>query len=69
MTNDFLTTLETAYNIAQNKEIPYIERRETVKQYYNKANSIYRKIYKDLSYWERREAREPINDLKKHFRF
>jgi hypothetical protein len=40
-----------------------------VKQYYNKANSIYRKIYKDLSYWERREAREPINDLKKHFIF
>lgn len=69
MTNDFLTALETAYNIAQNKGIPYTERRETVKQYYNKANSIYRKIYKDLSYWERREAREPINDLKKYFRF
>jgi hypothetical protein len=50
MTNEFLTALETAYKIAQNKEIPYTERRETVKQYYNKANSIYRKIYKDLSY-------------------
>jgi hypothetical protein len=33
-----------------------------VKQYYNKANNIYRKIYKTLSFWERKEAREPIND-------
>lgn len=69
MANEFIKTLETAYSIAMNKEIPYIERRETVKQYYNKANNIYRKIYKDLAWSERREAREPINDLKKHFRF
>jgi hypothetical protein len=50
MANEFIKTLETAYNIAQNKEIPYTERRETVKQYYNKANNIYRKIYKTLSF-------------------
>ena len=69
MINEFVKTIETAYNIAQNKEIPYIERRETVKQYYNKANSIYRKIYKDLAWSERKEAREPINDIKNYFRF
>lgn len=69
MTNDFLQTLDTAYKIAFDKSIQYSERRDTVKQLYKKANSIYRKIYKDLSYWERQEARQPINDLKNYFRF
>lgn len=67
MINDFRTTLEMAYNIAENKTIPYKERKETIRQYIKKAESIYRKIYKDLSYWERKEARTPINDLKRYF--
>jgi hypothetical protein len=50
MINDFRTTLEMAYNIAENKTIPYKERKETIRQYIKKAESIYRKIYKDLSY-------------------
>ena len=69
MHEEFIKTLDKAYEIGQNKDIPYSERREAVKWYVKKANSIYRKIYKDLAWSERKEAREPINDLKNYFRF
>ena len=68
MHEEFIKTIDTAYEIGQNKDIPYSERREIIKWYVKKANSIYRKIYKDLSFWERREARVPINDLKNYFK-
>ena len=67
MHQQYIQTIETLYKIAWNKTIKYSDRREIAKELIKKANSIYRKLYKSLSFGERKEAREPINDLKKYF--
>ena len=50
MINDFRNILDLAFNLAQDKTRKYSERKEKVKEYIKKAESIYRKIYKDLSF-------------------